>query len=207
MKQALHIFLKDVRRLWLQIAALMLAIGYFVVLDIRLSVLGPEGSGTLYIEAVVGAAVWFLIARVVHEESMPGENQFWLTRPYERGSLLLSKIMMAVGVVGVPLFVADCVILSMQSIPVTEHLGGLVLRQFVIGAWLVLPPFVIASITRSITEDVMVWLVAFGIAAATYFPNGMPFRLRDTNEKYLIAVGSCVNVLAVVWRQYLRRRN
>ena len=64
------------------------------------------------------------------------QNQFWLTRPYERGSLLFAKILMAVLVVGVPLFMANCVILATQSLPVAGNLGGLVLRQLITAIWL-----------------------------------------------------------------------
>jgi hypothetical protein len=198
MRQAVHILAKDVRRLWLQITALMLAIVCFAAFDF-------SGNGDpTNIEFVVGAAVWFLIARAVHEESLPGENQFWLTRPYGRGSLLLSKVLLAIFLVGVPFFLADCAILAMQAFPVGANLGGLVLRQLVTGAWLILPPLVIASITRTITEDVMVWLVALGIAGLAYFPGTSIPDFRASNEKYELVIGLAL-LLVVLCRQYFRR--
>ena len=116
---------------------------------------------------------------------MPGENQFWLTRPYERNSLLISKLLMAVCIVVVPFFVADCVILLAQSLPLSENLGGLILRQFIVAGWLVLPPFAIASVTRSITEDIMVWIAGIAIAGLSYFPGSYIPDFRSTNKKYL----------------------
>lgn len=202
MKQALHIFRKDVRRLWRHIAAVMLAIACFAALDARTVAGGENGSGI--IEFVVCAAVWLLIARAVHEEALPGENQFWLTRPYERGSLLASKIMMAVFTVAVPLFVADCAILSMQSLPLGGNLGGLLLRQLVRAAWLILPPLAIASITRTITECVLVWLVALAIAGLGYFPGTTVPDFRAVNEKYALIV-ALVLMPCALWRQYFRR--
>lgn len=205
MKQALHIFLKDVRRLWLQIAALMLAIAYFADLDARLPAGNVvNGISTVTIEFIVAAMVWFLIARAVHEESPTGEDQFWLTRPYERGSLLLSKVMMVVCVVGVPLFVADGAILSVQSLPVAGNLGGLVLRQFITAAWLIVPPLTIASVTRSLTEDAMVWVAAIAIAVAGYFPGTSVPDFRAVSEKYPIIIAVAL-LLAALSRQYFTR--
>lgn len=202
MKQALHIFKKDVRALWPQIAAMMLTIALFAAIDIGFS---PINQGINFIEILAGAAVWFLIARAIHEESIPGENQFWLTRPYERSSLLISKLMMVVFAVSLPFFVADCLILSFQSLSVTGNLGGLILRQAIVGAWLILPPFAVASVTRNITEDVMVWLAGLAIAGLTYFPNSeIRSDVRSIHEKYVLAVG-CALLAAVVWRQYRRR--
>jgi hypothetical protein len=201
MKQAIHIFLKDVRGLWRQVASLMLIIGLFAAEDVAN---GVYNSGFSFVPLIVGAAVWFLIARAVHQESLPGENQFWLTRPYERNSLLISKILMVACIVIVPFFVADCIILLAQSLPFAANFGGLVLRQFIVAAWLVLPPFAIATVTRSITEDIMVWIAGLAIAGLTYFPGNNIPDFHSSNEKYLILV-ALVLMLIVIWRQYSTR--
>lgn len=224
MRQALHIFRKDVRRLWPQILAVMLAIAYFAALDIRWSALGV-GTAATASEYIVGAAIWLLIARTVHQESLLDENQFWLTHPYERASLLGSKIMMAVVAVSLPLFVADCLILSVQSLSVADNLGGLVLKQLLTAAWLILPPFAVASITRNLAEDAMVWLVGIAMALFAYFPRtdneigvaahwfgGMTADrvraannyLRIADEQYAMSI-AVVLLLAAIWHQYSRR--
>jgi len=199
MKQGIHIFLKDLRGLWIQVVTLMLVIGVFALVDIT----DANPGGTMF-TLIVGAAVWFLIARAVHQESLPGENQFWLTRPYERNSLLISKLLMAACIVIVPFFVADCIILLAQSLPLAENLGGLILRQFIVAGWLVLPPFAIATVTRSITEDIMVWIAGIAIVGLGYFPGNTIPDFRSSNEKYLILVALAL-MLAVIWRQYSTR--
>jgi hypothetical protein len=199
MKQAIHIFLKDLRGLWIQVATLMLVIGIFALVDIT----NTNPGGTMF-TLIVGAAVWFLIARAVHQESLPGENQFWLTRPYERNSLLISKLLMAACIIIVPLFAADCIILLAQSLPLAENLGGLVLRQFIVAGWLVLPPFAVATVTRSITEDILVWIAGLAIAGLGYFPGSYIPDFRSSNEKYLILVALAL-MLAAIWRQYFTR--
>ena len=204
MTQAIHIFRKDLRRMWPQIAMVMLAIGYFVSMAFNIQVVVFNVvNGTSLIEPLICATVWFLIAGVVHEESLPGDNEFWLTRPYRRESLLAAKAMMAVFVVAVPLFVADCVILGALSLPVGGSLGGLVVRQLITSAWLILPPFAIASVTSSLTQDVMAWVAGIGIAAAAYFPDENA-ALRVAYETYAIPVAVAM-LLVVVWRQYRHR--
>ena len=149
MKQALHIFKKDVRRLWLLISILIVTIVLFA-LELNLRI-GLRWTSNSLAELLVVPLIWFLISLAIHEESLPGENQFWLTRPYDRRSLLLAKIMMAVVVVALPLFIADCVILSERSFSVAGNFGGLILRQFVKAAWLIVPPFAVASVTRNLS--------------------------------------------------------
>ena len=72
MKQALHIFLKDVRGYRIPIAVLMAAIAWFTVFEARQGLqLGNPGDLGMVTEIVLAAAVWFLIARAVHEDALP----------------------------------------------------------------------------------------------------------------------------------------
>ena len=194
MKQAIHIFLKDLRALWIQVTTLMLAIGVHALMDITIT---DSNLGGALFTVVVGAAVWLLIARTVHQESLPGENQFWLTRPYERNSLLVSKFLMALCIVIVPFFLADCIILLAQSLPFAANFGGLVLRQIVVAGWLILPPFAIATVTRSIAEDVMAWIAVIAILSSK---DAGPF-----DDRYHLVLLAEALMLAVASRQYLTR--
>ena len=202
MKQALHIFKKDVRRLWLLISILIVTIVLFA-LELNLRI-GLRWTSNSLAELLVVPLIWFLISLAIHEESLPGENQFWLTRPYDRRSLLLAKIMMAVVVVALPLFIADCVILSELSFSVAGNFGGLILRQFVKAAWLIVPPFAVASVTRNLSEDLMVWIAGVAVVLGAYFPNSQD-EVREVYGAYAIAV-ALILLAVIVWRQYSQRR-
>lgn len=194
MNQAIHIFLKDLRALWFQVATLMLVIGVYAAMDISIT---QTNLGTALYTVAVQAAVWLLIARAVHQESLPGENQFWLTRPYERSSLIISKFLMALCIVVVPFFLADCIILLAQSLPLMANLGGLVLRQIVVAGWLILPPLAIATVTRSIAEDVMVWIVLIAILSSK--------DVGSLGERYHLVLLAEALMLAAACRQYFTR--
>ena len=60
-----------------------------------------------------GSIGWFLlIVRVVHEEVLASDRQFWVTRPYEWKKLLAAKVLFLVVFVNLPLFIVQMVLLS-----------------------------------------------------------------------------------------------
>src|SRR6185437_2482770 len=68
------------------------------------------------------AVWWFLIAQVFHSEAMPGDRQFWLTRPSRRASLFGAKALFVLAYVTLPLTVAQGAILVLRGFPLTPYL-------------------------------------------------------------------------------------
>ncbi len=197
MTQVLHILRKDLRRLWPHIAVLMLVIAYHSLAAIT------SGNPSSTLTLILCAFVWLLIGRLIHEESLVGDNHFWLTRPYDRTSLLLAKAMLVALAIVIPFFIADCIIVSAHSLSVTDNLGGLLLRQLVNAAWLILPPFAIAAITRKLSDDIVVWLAALTVALAFWFTRNSDM-VRETYTHFAIVIAVAVMLFAV-WRQYSLR--
>ncbi len=48
-------------------------------------------------------AWWFLVSLAVYGEPLPGNRQFWITRPYRWTSLLGAKLLFIVAFVSFPL--------------------------------------------------------------------------------------------------------
>ena len=121
MKQMLHIFRKDVRHLWREIAASLALLVAFAWLDIR-SWSQPYGEGMATgVSALLGAEMlpglvnlllplsWiFLIVRVIQGESLVGDRQFWVTRPYDWKQLLAAKTLFVLTFVNFPLLLTGC---------------------------------------------------------------------------------------------------
>ncbi|HVW07293.1 MAG TPA: ABC-2 transporter permease [Bryobacteraceae bacterium] len=202
MRQALHIFLKDVRGLRHHIVLLMALIACFVWLDVHVI-----SNVVITAEVIVTAAVWFLIARAIHNDGLADDDEFWLTRPYERKSLLLAKLLMAIFSVAVPFFIADAAILATQSLPVANYFGGIALRQLYVSLWLIVPPFAIASVTRTAAQNVLAWIVMAAIALLTWFPGllGTDNQFRLSNEKYALTAALALAIIAA-WLQFSSRR-
>src|SRR5262245_4894148 len=94
MHQAIHIFRKDERYLWREIclfAALSALFGW---------------RDYVWAEALLPITAVYLIARLIHAEPIPGDTQFWITRPYEWKSLFAAKLLFIVVFINVPVLIA-----------------------------------------------------------------------------------------------------
>ncbi|MES1260825.1 MAG: hypothetical protein ABUS49_03740, partial [Acidobacteriota bacterium] len=139
MKQAIHIFRANARHLWPQIALLLVLAGA--------NAAGWRAAGFLVVPAC-----WLLIAMLVYEEAIPGDSQFWVTRPYRWPNLLGAKLLFLLAFVNIPLLVSDFWILQRSGFSAPAHLGGVLERQVLITLWLLVPPLAIASVTSGITQ-------------------------------------------------------
>jgi hypothetical protein len=114
MRQALHIFKKDVRLLWYQVVLVLAVTAMFAYTDAApwawlanyvppfafnaRPLISPDADGfaggigsfsvgfsdASMLSELLVLAWCCLIALVVHAEAIPGDRQFWLTRPYDR---------------------------------------------------------------------------------------------------------------------------
>jgi len=55
---------------------------------------------------------WFLIVRAVQSEALPGDRQYWITRPYEWKKLLAAKLLFIGVFVHLAAFVDDAFLLT-----------------------------------------------------------------------------------------------
>jgi hypothetical protein len=150
MKQALHIFRKDVRYLRYEIAITLIAVIAFAIAGAR---------HIFTIGVFLPVLWWFLIARAIHAEPLPGYRQFWITRPYERKSLFGAKVLFILSFVNLPLLIADAVILLAAGFSVAHHLGGLLWAQVSITVAFVLPAAAFAVMTSGLAELVIATLL------------------------------------------------
>ena len=101
MNQIIHIFRKDMRRHWREIALSLAILAAFAWNDSRRweprrfdeNPWLPFLSQWLGVMVLIG---WFLlIVRVIHDEVLVGDRQFWVTRPYEWKKLLGAKVFLS----------------------------------------------------------------------------------------------------------------
>ena len=164
MKQVLHIFRKDVRHLWPSILIVMVLAGLHAVFDVlSWPVYFPETNRTNAIASLLGIllplGLWFLIAQSIFEEALPGDRQFWLTRPYRWGNLLTAKILFVLLFGSVPLFLSDCYILGVQRLGVFDDVPTLLLHQALLAALFLLPAFALATLAAGCCS--LCWLGLF----------------------------------------------
>jgi hypothetical protein len=118
MRQAIHIFKKDARHLRWPIALLMAWLAARAALSPLYSPFynGWGWNRTLdSLDFLLPVVWWFLLAAAIHNESLVGDRQFWVTRPYSWRSLAAAKGLFLVVFILLPTLVCDSVILAIAG--------------------------------------------------------------------------------------------
>jgi hypothetical protein len=184
MKQVLHIFAKDVRRFWPEIlvslaitTALVCAVSHLYSLPMRTHWISPEDDAregklralTSLITLLLPVSWWLLIARVIYAESLVGDRQYWLTRPYDWKKLLGAKMTFIAAFVYLPLVLAQGVMLSAVGLNPFASIPGMLFNLLLITGVFVLPVVAIATVTSSffrMTLTLLCVLIGVGAMAA-----------------------------------------
>ncbi len=212
MRQALHIFYKDVRQL-----------RYDVIVTLVLTATFAWSTGqrtTLYAQRLSLAASllgplllfawWYLVARAIYGEPLPGDRQFWVTRPYRWTSLLGAKVLFIGAFVILPLLLSDCVILALQGFHPSAHLAGLAWHALVFFVAFLLPVAALACITESIVQMVLAVLAVIAILAVLSLlgmgQSPVWFGSLDWVRSSLFYLAPLLGAPAIMILQYRSRR-
>lgn len=206
MNQTLHIFRKDVRYLWPQIALLLAATAVFGWNEIR-GLTQAIFSG--WAEILVEVAAVYLIVTLIHAEAIPGDRQYWLTRPYAWKGLLGAKLLFILTFVNLPVLLAHLVILLAGDFPLGTNVPGLLWSQVLLVVCMELPVVALAAVTASIPAFLF---AAMSLIAIDY---GVSLLMQRSAQPWLEAVswvrsallpiGLLAIAAAVLYQQYKRR--
>jgi len=149
----------------------------------------------------------FLIARLVQGESLVGDRQFWITRPFEWYKLLTSKLFSILVMIHLPLLIGQIVLLRMGNFPLVSSLWGLFQIHFMFFLIFVLTTLALAAVTSGVGQAalalVILFLLFLGIAGiSSLVPNsGMSDDVDGVQAILFLATS-----LAVVTIQYIYRK-
>jgi hypothetical protein len=147
MRQALHIFRKDVRFLWLPILLVLALTVVFAWSEHQPGLWDGEGNPVRGICDFFLVLGWlYLIAAAIYKEQPAGDRQFWVTRPYSWKSLAGAKVLFVLAFINVPFLVADVAILHALGLP--WPVRTLMARQAVLTGVFLLPAAALASVTK-----------------------------------------------------------
>ena len=209
MRQALHIFKKDLRQFRYLVALILVWTIVFVVVT-ALAWSEPASSISMNSWAVSQSStiglplVWCLaLVLLIHAEPLPGDRQFWLTRPYSRASLFTAKALFVVSVILLPLFLAQAAILTLVGLPVMANLVRLLWEQLLVLSILILPAAVLAAVTTSLPQFIIsgfvVHFVSILVQSEESFLGVAWFRIAASVSAAVVCGG------LVLWWQYRRR--
>jgi hypothetical protein len=135
MQQAIHILKKDARYLYREILLIWILALAFVWIG--------------YVELLLVANAAFLIGRLVHAEAIPGDRQFWITRPYRWQSLLGAKLAFILIFVSLPVALAQLAIVWIDGFPLVARIPGLLWSQGLLTLCVWFPIAALAAMTPS----------------------------------------------------------
>ena len=165
MQQAWHIFKKDLFYLRFETANYLVAI-------MAAGWLAAYSSGVA--EDLVAFTGAYLIAQLIHADAPAGDRQFWITRPYRWTSLLGAKLLFILIVVGLPVFLAQWIILIHEAFPFSAVWRGLLWEQFLLFFAIYLPVAALAAITTGMVPFLSfalgAVLIDIGISFGMYHP-------------------------------------
>jgi hypothetical protein len=212
LNQAFHIFRKDARHHWPEILLCQAALVVYCWHEVATwyESIGPHmvyGLET-FIRYLLPLTWGFLIFRVVQSESLVGDRQFWVTRPYEWKALLAAKVLFVLAFITLPLLIAGAVLLTLAGFSPGPHAFGLLWMQLLLLHLPLMPLFALAAVSRNLVTGLIVVVAAAlyveglsllgSLFAGSTFPSHGLSWLR----------GGVLNlvVLIVIGLQYARRK-
>jgi hypothetical protein len=217
MRLILHILKKDMRRHWLEILISLVLLGLYVWVTLQPPNNRFVGARFFWFQLSAQSLpplmifFWiFLTVRVVQGETLVGDRQWWVTKPYEWWTLLAAKELFLVVCFGVPLFLVQLYLMRHAGFPVLRNLLGILTMQFELGFVLFLPSVALGSLAKGLGQALIGILVALIGFWATFTllekvpSSGMSSAVRSSDEITGVMILASI-IGAVIW-QYARRR-
>lgn len=220
MIQFLHIFRKDVRHLW---PDLTIYIGVLIAFACATPALWP-GAGTAGTEpgALIGITLflsllrllipllWLLIiVRLVQDESLVGDQQFWITRPYTRRSLLGAKLFFIAVCIALPFAAMQGYLLLHAGLHLSAAAPDLLLNLFYLALLTWLPFMAVAAVTATLPRALMSIIgafVAFFVFALVITLHVRAQRITPPNVDETVYTLAAIAVIGILAWQYTTRR-
>lgn len=210
--QILHVFRKDVRRHWMEILLCQAALVIYCWSVVRswnvrgIAVLTDFLS--TFIVLLLPLTWGFLVFRVVQGESLVGDRQFWVTRPYEWKKLLAEKVFFVLVFINVPTLVAGVLLLIRAGFSPAPYTLGLLWMQLLLIQLPFLPFLALASVTRNLAQGLLALLavllyIAGNVALDTLLETA---GLSSGHVDWLAGMVLVIVCLAALGLQYSRRK-
>jgi hypothetical protein len=210
MKMILHILAKDLRRHRWELMLFVLACAAWAWQT-------AEPFGLLWIRTrefapILFLGLWFIVTvRVVQGESLVGDREFWMTRPYRWGRLIAAKALLLLLCLNLPLLIAQVILLHSAGIGLSwPLLPGLFFLQAEFAFFLTFPAAALAAVTESLVQ----WGLALaGILVFALMLSSLPWDKLppglEGGENICSVLGMAIIAPALAfvlaW-QYARRR-
>lgn len=210
--QVLHIFRKDVVHLLPETAvvlALFLAFAWSAPSGWTQSQYAPAAQILAAFLHILMPISWLvLISRLIHDEPLVGDRQFWISRPYHWAKLLAAKLVYLVVFLYLPFLLMQIYLLKHAGLYPTLALPALFHNLLLLTVVVIVPVTALAAVTSTFARllltvlgSILYLLVLVGVVGWLSWSRMQPPHL----ESVLIAIVILLPALALVY-QYRTRR-
>src|ERR1043166_557178 len=164
----LHIFKKDLRRLWPFVLGLVAACLVYAILQAGSGFLESEDTQRtrFALLGILGLVLvglpFFLTVLLVQLDPIPDDRQDWLARPIRRWDLLLAKVVFVLVCIQGPLLVGDVIEGLALGFRLPQTLAVALSSNLFWLAVVTLPAMAIAALTRNLSQLLGLGLGVFG---------------------------------------------
>jgi len=204
MRDALLIFRKDVRHLWPRIL-IVLAIA---ALEGLLNAAAPAGNPLqLSVVWLWGFSCVYLTASAIQEESLPGDNQYWLTRPFSRRGLLMAKVLLLAVFASAPRMVVQAVALRLNGVSPLRY-ASVLFATGVFSLAIGLAAAALAAVTENLMQFLWVLLPIAAVEILSLMYGGREIGQNNVAWIRSSALGALIVAasIAILIVQYSRRK-
>lgn len=151
--QPILIFRKDLRHLWpetLVVLALFAAFAWSAPSHWTASpyaAFAPILAG--FLKLLMPIAWLVMISRLIHDESLVGDRQFWTSRPYHWAKLLASKLLYIAAFLYLPFLLMQCFLLLHAGLHPTSAIPALLHNLLLLTVIIVIPVTALAAVTST----------------------------------------------------------
>lgn len=214
MNFVLHIFHKDTRHLYPEILITLAFTAAFAwVAPVQWFSIGGIGGSFLaflgpLLRILLPIAWLVLISRLIHDESLVGDRQFWITRPYTWPTLLASKLLFLAVFLYLPFFLMQIYLLHHAGLGIADALPDLLRYHLRLTAIFFLPFVVIAAVTSTFARLALSILVALLYLVGVFMLGTQIFgrRMMPPHLELLCAILFSAVLAATLLFQYATRR-
>ena len=151
--QPLHIFRKDLRHLWPETLVGIILLAAFAWSAPFKGVASPFAFYANILDAflhiLIPVAWLVIISRLIHDEPLVGDRQFWTSRPYHWAKLLLAKLLYLAAFIYLPFFLMQIYLLKHAGLYPTTVIPALLHNLLLLTVILIVPIAAIAAVTST----------------------------------------------------------
>jgi hypothetical protein len=165
--QPLNIFRKDLMHLWpetLIVVALFVACAY--ASPSRWTGSQNEVAGlipilAIFLKAFLMPVSWLvLVSRLIHDEPLVGDRQFWTSRPYHWASLLAAKVLYLLAFLYLPFLLMQVYLLKHAGLYPTTAIPELMHNLLLLTVLIVIPIAAISAVTSTFVKTLLSFIGA-----------------------------------------------